>query len=103
MLRRERHALLRLREQKLRDLGGLALEMYRRDRFREDLLLERCAELIGLDARIHELDVLLGSARRVPGVARTARCECGAPLLWASRFCPSCGRPVAPEGARGAP
>ena len=31
-LRRERRALLRLREQKLRDLGGLSLEMYRRDR-----------------------------------------------------------------------
>ena len=94
---------MRLREQKLRDLGGLSLEMYRRDRFREDLLLERCAELIGLDARIHELDVLLGSARPLPGVARTTRCESGAPLLWASRFCPSCGRPVAPEAARGAP
>jgi hypothetical protein len=93
-LRRERRALLRLREQKLRDLGGLALEMYRRDRFREDLLLERCAELIGLEARIHELDVLLGSARRAPGVPKTARCACGAPLLWGSRFCATCGRPV---------
>ena len=94
-LRRERRALLRLREQKLRDLGGLSLEMYRRDRFREDLLLERCAELIGLEARIHELDVLLGTAQRAPGVPKTARCECGAPLLWGSRFCATCGRPVA--------
>ena len=92
-LRRERRALLRLREQKLRDLGGLSLEMYRRDRFREDLLLERCAELIGLEARIHELDVLLGAADRARGVPKTARCECGAPLLWGSRFCASCGRP----------
>ena len=58
---------MRLREQKLRDLGGLSLEMYRRDRFREDLLLERCAELIGLEARIHELDVLLGAPSRAPG------------------------------------
>ena len=98
-LRRERRALLRLREQKLRDLGGLALEMYRRDRFREDLLVERCAELIGLDARIHELDVLLGSTRRAPGVPKTARCECGAPLLWGSRFCATCGRPVADAAA----
>ncbi|HUQ23273.1 MAG TPA: hypothetical protein VM049_09705 [Gaiellaceae bacterium] len=94
-LRRERRALLRLREQKLRDLGGLSLEMYRRDRFREDLLLERCADLIGLEARIHELDVLLGAVRASPGASRTARCECGAPLLWGSRFCASCGRPVA--------
>ena len=69
--------------------------MYRRDRFREDLLLERCAELIGLEARIHELDVLLGAAQRAPGVPKTVRCECGAPLLWGSRFCATCGRPVA--------
>jgi hypothetical protein len=99
-LRRERRALLRLREQKLRDLGGLSLEMYRRDRFREDLLLERCAELIGLEARIHELDVLLGAVRASPGGPRTARCDCGAPLLWGSRFCASCGRPVT-AGAAG--
>jgi len=98
-LRRERRALLRLREQKLRDLGGLSLEMYRRDRFREDLLLERCAELIGLEARIHELDVLLGAVRPSATAARTVRCECGAPLLWGSRFCASCGRPIAADAA----
>jgi hypothetical protein len=92
---------MRVRETKLRDLGGLSLEMYRRDRFREDLLLERCAELIGLEARIHELDVLLGSVRPAAGAPRTARCECGAPLLWGSRFCANCGRPVAPEAAGG--
>ena len=102
-LRRERHALLRLREQKLRDLGGLSLEMYRHDRFREDLLLERCAELIGLEARIHELDVLLGSARPSAGSPGPARCECGAPLLWGSRFCANCGRPSAARAAGGAP
>jgi hypothetical protein len=88
---------MRLREQKLRDLGGLSLEMYRRDQFREDLLLERCAELIGLEARIHELDTLLGSVRPASGTSRAARCDCGAPLLWGSRFCASCGRPVAAE------
>ena len=100
-LRRERRALLRLREQKLRDLGGLSLEMYRQDRFREDLLLERCAELIGLEARIHELDVFLGAVGRAPGVPKTARCECGAPLLWGSHFCATCGRPIAAEGNGG--
>ena len=101
-LRRERRALLRLREEKLRDLGGLALEMYRRDQFREDLLLERCAGLIGLEARVHELDVLLGAVRPTPGAQRTARCECGAPLLWGSHFCATCGRPVAGEARGGA-
>ena len=98
-LRRERKALLRLREERLRDLGGIALEMYRRDRFREDLVLERCAELIGLEARIHELEALLGNARPLAGVPRSARCECGAPLLWGSHFCANCGRPIAAEGA----
>ena len=91
---------MRLREQKLRDLGGLSLEMYRRDQFRADLLLERCAELIGLEARINELDTLLGSARPTSG--GSARCDCGAPLLWGSRFCASCGRPVAAQAAGGA-
>ena len=99
-LRRERRALLRLREERLRDLGGIALEMYRRDRFREDLVLERCAELIGLEARIHELEALLGNAKPLPGVPRSARCDCGAPLLWGSRFCANCGRPLTPDDRR---
>src|SRR4051794_41937334 len=35
-LRRERRSLLQLRETRLRDLGGLMLEMYRRGQFRRD-------------------------------------------------------------------
>jgi hypothetical protein len=93
-LRRERRALLQVREQRLRDLGGLALEMYRRDRFREDLLLDRCADLIGLEARVHELDALLDGPRRLRRGREHARCDCGAPLLLGSRFCANCGRPV---------
>jgi hypothetical protein len=91
VIRRERRALARAREDKLGDLGGLILEMYRRDRFREDLLSERCNELLGLDARLHELDEMLAAARsRIPA----GRCECGAPLPWGSHFCPNCGRPA---------
>ena len=67
------------------------LEMYRQDRFREDLLAERCNELLGLDARLHELDEMLAATRgRIPA----GRCECGAPLPWGSHFCPNCGRPA---------
>jgi hypothetical protein len=97
-LRRERRTLLRLREQLLRDLGGLMLEMVRRDQFRQDLLLERCAELTELDARLAELDGLLAvsfAARRAP----VERCECGAPVLPGSSYCPRCGRPIAREEA----
>jgi hypothetical protein len=91
VIRRERRNFERLRDEKLRDLGGLMLEMYRRDTFREDLLAERCNELLGLDARLHELDEMLAaSRRRVPA----GRCVCGAPLPWSSHFCPNCGRPA---------
>jgi hypothetical protein len=89
-LRRERRVLLSIREDRLRDLGGLTFEMYRRDQFNEALVIERCAELVAIEARISEIDALvsgLGLRRR-----RQAICTCGAPLLVGARFCPSCGR-----------
>jgi hypothetical protein len=98
-LRRERRALMRVREERLRDLGGLALEMYRRDRFREDLLVERCTDLIALEARIHELDALLTLSSPLRRATPVARCECGAPLLAAMNFCATCGRPARPDEA----
>ena len=47
-LRRERRALLRYREQRIHDLGGLVLEMYRQDQFRQDVIHEQAAELVAL-------------------------------------------------------
>ena len=93
VLRRERRALLKAREDALRDLGGLLVEMYRRGGFRDDLLAERAAVVIGIDARLGEIEDLLHAHRRVP------RCECGAPVLRGSRFCPNCGRPLGSAGA----
>jgi len=93
-LKRERKALIQVREERLRDLGGLALEMYKRDRFSAALIVERCAELVAIEARVQEIDALLdGSAqlRREGGVL----CVCGAPLLFGARFCATCGRPAA--------
>jgi hypothetical protein len=94
-LRRERRALVRLREERLRDLGGLVLEMYRQEAFREDLVYERCADLAALEERLAELDAILSAASAPRRASRGARCECGAPILWGSRFCANCGRPVA--------
>jgi hypothetical protein len=94
-LRRERRAILKAREERIRDLGGLTLEMYRRSTFRDELLIERCREVVALEERLHELDSMLSavaSARRAP---RT--CECGAPVAWGSHFCGNCGRPVGGE------
>jgi hypothetical protein len=93
VLRRERRALLKAREDALRDLGGLLVEMYRRGAFRDDLLAERAATIVGIDARLGEIESLLHGSRRL------ARCECGAPILRGSHFCPNCGRSIAANGA----
>jgi hypothetical protein len=71
------------------------LEMYRRDQFRQDLLVERCEELMALDDRLQELDTLLAAAVSVRRAAPAARCMCGAPLLGGAHFCANCGRPIA--------
>jgi hypothetical protein len=67
------------------------LEMYRHDRFGEDLLREQCAEVVAMEVRLQELDSMLASARRQ---VQAYRCQCGAPLIWGSHFCPNCGRPA---------
>jgi zinc-ribbon domain len=92
LLRRERRALLKAREDALSELGGLLVEMYRRGAFRDDLLSERAAAIVGIDARLAEIEALLHTGRHVP------RCECGAPVLRGSRFCPNCGRPLGAGG-----
>jgi len=94
-LRRERRALVRAREDRLRDLGGLMFEMFRRDQFRQDLLVERCEELLVLDERLQEVDTLLAATVSARRPAPPARCACGAPIVWGSHFCANCGRAVA--------
>jgi hypothetical protein len=96
LLRRERRALIRTRDDKLRDLGGLTVEMYRRSSWRDDLLQERCAEVMGIDARLAEIDELLH------GGEGTERCTCGASVLRGSHFCPNCGRVLDGTGTDGA-
>lgn len=96
LLRRERRGLLKAREGALRDLGGLLVEMYRRGGFRDDLLAERASIVVGIDARLAEIEDLLHSRRNV------VRCECGAPILRGSHFCPNCGRSLAAATTNGA-
>lgn len=96
-LRRERRAMVRTREERIRDLGGLMLEMYRRDRFRQDLLVEQCLEVITIEERLREIDSLLEAAVTARRQGLGIRCQCGAPILWGSHFCANCGRPVGQE------
>jgi hypothetical protein len=86
LLRRERRALLEAREELLRKLGGLMVEMYRRNEYRDDLLAEICADALGIDSRVAEIDERLSDRRQLP------QCSCGVPILRGSRYCPSCGR-----------
>jgi hypothetical protein len=95
VLRRERRALLKAREGLVGELGGLTLEMYRRGGFRDDLLAERCATLVGIDVRLADIEELLHGRGHVP------HCTCGAAVLRGAHFCPNCGRSLQPTEAGG--
>ena len=92
-VRRERRALVRAREDRIRDLGGLLLESYKRDRLKPELFFEQSAEIVSIEERIQELDGALASLTRRT-MAEANRCACGAPLVWGAHFCANCGRPV---------
>jgi hypothetical protein len=58
--------LLKARERAVSELGGLTVELYRRGGFRDDLLAERCSVIVGIDARLAEIEELLHVRRNVP-------------------------------------
>jgi hypothetical protein len=95
-MRRERRALARQREVEMRDVGGLTVEMVRRDRFRPELLFERANDVLRIEQRLHELDaMLLATVAAARGPLRTIpHCHCGAPLPPGFHFCANCGRPA---------
>src|SRR5258708_39418235 len=97
LLRRERRALLDAREEELRRLGGLMVEMYRRNDYRDDLLAELCADVVRIENRVEEIGELLFDRRQTP------LCVCGAPALPGAHYCPNCGRDLPePAGRAGA-
>jgi Double zinc ribbon len=91
---RARRELIRQRELEMRDVGGLAVEMARRDDWRYGLLHARCAEVLGLEERIHELDALMATSEIAAHGVGAVQCKCGAPILRGSHFCSHCGRPA---------
>jgi Double zinc ribbon len=93
-IRRERRALIRTREERIRDLGGLTLDMHRRGSFKQELLDEKARELLVLEQRLQELDSMLAAATAARRPGGAPRCACGAPILWGSHFCSNCGRPA---------
>ena len=91
---RERRELARLREIELRDVGGLAAEMARRNDWRYPLLHSRCAEVLAIEERIHELDAIIAAVTMAARGVPATQCQCGAPILHGSHFCAHCGRPA---------
>lgn len=94
-LRRERRRLLRAREQSVRDLGGLALEMVRRDVFKPDLLKRRARDILGLEDSVYDLEDALDDARQTtpdPAIGSPTRCLCGVTNERGAAFCSTCGR-----------
>ena len=94
-LQRERMALTRQREIEMRDVGGLTVEMVRRDHWKPDLLISRAGEVLSLEQRMHELDSLLAAEATARTFPHVAHCKCGAPLAPGVHFCSHCGRPAA--------
>jgi hypothetical protein len=72
-MRRHLRGLEAQREQSLSDLGGLALEMYRRDRFDSKLLWKKAAELAAVDDEIRLVQRGLEERRSVAELQEIAR------------------------------
>ena len=98
-LRRERRRLLKTREQSIRDLGGLTVEMVRRNAFKPDLLTRRARDILGLEDGVHDIEDALTDARDAAASRRSRKqtgavssCEfCSAALPGGAHFCPTCG------------
>jgi hypothetical protein len=92
-----RRRLVGARESTLRDLGGLMLEMYKRNRFREELLLDKCEEVLAIEVEIAHVDQRLFQLAppNAAGMRPIGRCECGAPIHPGQNFCGVCGRSFA--------
>src|SRR3954447_4353146 len=69
-MRRERRWLAGRRETEIRDVGGLTVEMVRRDRFRPELLVERASDVLAIEERMLELDGGMLCAARRAGAGR---------------------------------
>lgn len=96
-LHERRRRLVSARETTLRDLGGLMLEMYKRNRFREELLLDKCEEVLAIEVEVAHIDQRLFQLAppNSAGQRPIGRCECGAPILPGQNFCGVCGRAFA--------
>ncbi len=106
-LRRERRNLIRQHEVATADLGGLLVEMARRDAFNHTLAERRALEVVELERRIAELDGQIAAATDVrrshlrapaqlpawtaPSPTPVQCPSCAGTFQTDANFCPYCG------------
>lgn len=97
-MRRRLRKLVRIRDAKLRELGGLVLEMQRLGRENPALLKQRAAELQAIDDEARGLASALGEEKdleQVLAAGITGACtQCGTLMSTSDRFCSRCGAPA---------
>ncbi len=94
-MRRRLRYLRRLREIQVRDLGGLAFDLRRFERKRDDLVAQKIDHIRACDDELRALETALGERRelrdvREPGIGGTCP-RCFAVHGSADRFCSHCG------------
>lgn len=108
-LRRQRQEVVARYREMVTDLGGLVVEMARRNHYHHALLERRAADVVELERRIAELDGLIAAATEVrrghvpvaplmaqieaPVTPATPCATCHALLVNDANFCAYCGAP----------
>jgi len=97
VLRRKRRELERRRQRALLDLGGLVVEMSRRERMRVDLLAHRATVVRTLDSELDAVDLALAGPRTGTAAAPagpTTCPRCGSSVPTGANYCASCGTSI---------
>jgi hypothetical protein len=94
-MRRRLRYLRRLRELQVRDLGGLAFDLRRFERKRDDLVAQKIDQIRACDDELHALETALEDRRdvrdvRLPGIGGACP-RCFSIYGSSDRFCAHCG------------
>jgi hypothetical protein len=94
-MRRRLRYLRRLRELQVRDLGGLAFDLRRFERKRDDLIAQKIDQIRACDDELSSLETVLDERRdirdvRMPGIGGTCP-RCFSLYGSSDRFCAHCG------------
>ena len=105
-LRRRREQLLTEREETVYHLGGLAFELYRRDRLSDEVMRLRAGHVAQIDDAVRDIDARLSDVERerkerrvrAPADPAAGCClTCRASFRAEARFCWQCGARLVPD------